>query len=121
MQRIMKKDGQWAEVEDEMAPEALSFYQNQFSGNNLSSDFFLLLNIHTVVTEEVNGRLTAISEEFDIKKVVFELNGTVLVALIVLQYISFRFFGILLELILCVLFNLSFWVARFSNQLLTLI
>ncbi|KAK4729999.1 hypothetical protein R3W88_022987 [Solanum pinnatisectum] len=70
IQRILKADGQWAQGEDEVVVEPISFFQKQFSGTNVQSDFSLLQNILPLVTTEENVLLQAIPKENEIKKVV---------------------------------------------------
>ncbi|XP_049364733.1 uncharacterized protein LOC125829561 [Solanum verrucosum] len=83
VQRIMKADGQWVERDNEVAAEALSFFQNQFAGCNLDNNFSLLQNIQPLVTSEDNELLIAIPEETEIKRVVcWDIVGADIVGIV---------------------------------------
>ncbi|KAH0757835.1 hypothetical protein KY290_021328 [Solanum tuberosum] len=58
LSRIIKEDGQWAEGNEQVAAEAVSFFQKQFSSENVPADFSLLNHVPMLVAKEINRGIT---------------------------------------------------------------
>jgi len=75
VKRILKRDGVWTDDAEEVATEAVAFFQDQFTDVENETELSLIEHIPTLVTDEDNAMLNASPTVEEIKKVVFELNS----------------------------------------------
>ncbi|KAH0695912.1 hypothetical protein KY289_013394 [Solanum tuberosum] len=75
VKRILKRDGVWTNDVEEVATEAVAFFQDLFTDVENEIELSLIENIPTLVTDEDNTMLNASPIVEEIKKVVFELNS----------------------------------------------
>ncbi|XP_060183209.1 uncharacterized protein LOC132613179 [Lycium barbarum] len=73
IKRIQNYDGTWIEGTDNLADEAISFYQKQFTQEPQQEEFSLLEHIQELVTEEDNVVFCSIASLEEVRQVVFEL------------------------------------------------
>lgn len=70
----MNEQGCWLNQKDDIAEEAINFYQKQFIQERDSTDFSLLSHIPKMVTEEDDDLLGEIPGEAEVERAVFSLN-----------------------------------------------
>ncbi|KAH0700880.1 hypothetical protein KY284_015095 [Solanum tuberosum] len=75
VKRILKRDGVWTNDAEEVATEAVAFFQDLFTDVENEIELSLIEHIPTLVTDEDNTMLNASPIVEEIKKVVFELNS----------------------------------------------
>ncbi|XP_059294448.1 uncharacterized protein LOC132047418 [Lycium ferocissimum] len=73
--RIQNADGEWVENLDDIATEAISFYQNQFSQESGVVDSNLLDHIFERILEDQNKFLFAKPTLEEVKNAIFALSG----------------------------------------------
>ncbi|XP_060211838.1 uncharacterized protein LOC132639409 [Lycium barbarum] len=73
--RIQISDGEWIEDKEQLASEAVNFFQQQFSQEEGALDFGMLKHIPQMVSSESNDLLCALPSQEKVKNVVFELKG----------------------------------------------
>lgn len=73
--KIKNSLGCWLEKEDEIATEAVQFFQKQSQQDMDSTDFSLLSHIPEMISEEDNSVLSALPDIEEVKTAVFRLNG----------------------------------------------
>lgn len=73
--KIGKRDGGCTEGREDVAAEAINFFQNQFTAETQNLGLSMLKEIPIRVTDVDNEMLNVMLIEEEIKKVVFELNG----------------------------------------------
>ncbi|XP_060202145.1 uncharacterized protein LOC132630592 [Lycium barbarum] len=76
IKRIQNSDGSWIEDEDQMADEAVHFYSQQFSQEELIRDENLLSLIPVLIDQNRNDFLCQMPSVDEVKKVVFNLSGS---------------------------------------------
>ncbi|XP_060196130.1 uncharacterized protein LOC132625487 [Lycium barbarum] len=76
VKRIQNSDGSWIEDEDQMADEAVNFYSQQFSQEDLIGDENLLSFIPVLVDQNRNDLLCQMPSIDEVKKAVFNLSGS---------------------------------------------
>lgn len=76
LSEITNKQGRLLQNIEEIGKAAVEFFNEQFreSGNN--SDFSMLNLIPNLISAEENDRMTRLPDQFEVKKAVFELNGS---------------------------------------------
>ncbi|XP_060170771.1 uncharacterized protein LOC132601723 [Lycium barbarum] len=78
IRRIQNADGNGIESANEIADEAISFYQKQFSQEsmqNFQSEMAILDHIPSMLSQEENADIVAIPTMEEVKRDVFELSG----------------------------------------------
>ncbi|XP_060210670.1 uncharacterized protein LOC132637628 [Lycium barbarum] len=75
IKRIQNSDGSWIEDEDQMADEAVHFYSQQFSQEELIGDENLLSLIPVLIDQNRNDLLCQMPSVDEVKNVVFNLSG----------------------------------------------
>ncbi|XP_060182578.1 uncharacterized protein LOC132612299 [Lycium barbarum] len=75
IRRIQGQNGVWLEEREEVANEAIRFFQDQFAKEPDPSNFGILDHVPRMVTEEQNDRITALPNQEEVKEIVFKLNG----------------------------------------------
>ncbi|XP_060170505.1 uncharacterized protein LOC132601442 [Lycium barbarum] len=75
IKRIQNSDGIWIEGTNNLADEAISFYQKQFTQEPQQEEFSLLEHIQELVTEEDNIVICSIPSLEEVRQAVFELAG----------------------------------------------
>ncbi|XP_060195138.1 uncharacterized protein LOC132624361 [Lycium barbarum] len=75
IKRIQDQHGVWVEQEPEIIQEAIRFYEDQFTEEQVPNNFELLDNIPKLITAEQNERINQLPEEEEVKKAVFGLNS----------------------------------------------
>ncbi|XP_060211803.1 uncharacterized protein LOC132639368 [Lycium barbarum] len=75
IKRIQNSNGTWIEWTDNLADEAISFYQKQFTQEPQQEEFSLLEHIQELVTEEDNVVFCSIPSLEQVRQAVFELAG----------------------------------------------
>ncbi|XP_060178000.1 uncharacterized protein LOC132607933 [Lycium barbarum] len=78
IRRIQNADGNWTESVNEIADEAISFYQKKFSQDsmqNFQSEMAILDHIPSMISQEENAHIVAIPTMEEVKQAVFELSG----------------------------------------------
>jgi len=75
VKRILTRDDVWTDDAEEVATEAVAFFQDQFTDVENETELSLIEHIPTLVTDEDNAMLNASPTVEEIKKVVFELNS----------------------------------------------
>ena len=79
LKRIQNNQGQWLEDENEIAQEALRFFQEQFQQqpeNRESSRFDILQHVPSMITSGQNEELVASPTKEEVKLAVFGLSST---------------------------------------------
>lgn len=70
---IGKNNVEWALGQEEVATEAIQFYQTHITSKNGNED--MLENINSCITRDDNLKFNSIPLEEEIRRVVFKLNG----------------------------------------------
>ncbi|XP_060210651.1 uncharacterized protein LOC132637602 [Lycium barbarum] len=70
IKRIQNSDGTWIEGTDNLADEAISFYQKQLTQESQQGDFSLLEHIQELVTEEDNDVFCSIPSLEEVRKAI---------------------------------------------------
>nr|XP_016449536.1 PREDICTED: uncharacterized protein LOC107774498 [Nicotiana tabacum] len=73
--RIQDILGNWVEEDDQIAAEAVKFYQEQFREDTIPTTFHIIDHIPSMVTMEQNEKLNNNPTREEIKHAVFGLNG----------------------------------------------
>lgn len=68
------ENGNWIEDEEEIAKEATSFFQKQFTKENYGNDFSALNCIPKLVDDADNEKLLEVPTMKELKEVVFSMN-----------------------------------------------
>lgn len=66
---------QWLEGNDEMAEEAVKYFKAQFKEERFPTDFGIINYVPTMVTQEQNQELVIPPTTYEVKQVIFWLNG----------------------------------------------
>ncbi|XP_019232974.1 PREDICTED: uncharacterized protein LOC109213617 [Nicotiana attenuata] len=75
LKRIQNAEGNWLDDTNEMADEAVRFFQNQFHEDAVPTDFRILDHVPTLVNSGQNMKLTQQPTGEEIKYAVMGLNG----------------------------------------------
>ncbi|XP_019266683.1 PREDICTED: uncharacterized protein LOC109244105 [Nicotiana attenuata] len=75
LKKMRKEDGTWVEGDEEIAHEAISFFQNQFTRENFDNDFSVLGCIPTIIDDADNEKLIAVPTMEELKDVVFSMSS----------------------------------------------
>ncbi|XP_060211853.1 uncharacterized protein LOC132639425 [Lycium barbarum] len=76
LRRIQYANGQWLEIDAEIAEEAIRFYQAQFHETTPPTQFDILEHIPRLVSQEQNAALVDGTTKKEVKCAVFGLNST---------------------------------------------
>ncbi|KAG5574810.1 hypothetical protein H5410_054944 [Solanum commersonii] len=75
LKKIKKDDNTWIEGSDEIAKEAINFFESQFSKDDSHKDFSILNCLPCVINEEDNNILDALPTMAELKEAVFSLSA----------------------------------------------
>ncbi|KAH0773047.1 hypothetical protein KY290_010184 [Solanum tuberosum] len=75
LSRIKKQDGSWLDNTDDIAAEAILFFEQQFSQETTCRDYFILRRLSRVVDEYDNKMLTELPNMEELKEVVFSMSS----------------------------------------------
>ncbi|XP_049393529.1 uncharacterized protein LOC125857915 [Solanum stenotomum] len=73
---IEDRDGNIISEKGQMGEEAVKVFQHQFQEESFERDFSMVENIPQLITSEENDRLTRLPDGKEVKRVVFQLDGT---------------------------------------------
>ncbi|XP_060201759.1 uncharacterized protein LOC132630196 [Lycium barbarum] len=76
LKRIQNSQGQWLDNEEEIAEEAIGFFQAQFHETVIPTQFDILKHVPSMITNEQNEELVAVPTKEEVKHAVFGLNST---------------------------------------------
>ncbi|XP_059292741.1 uncharacterized protein LOC132046197 [Lycium ferocissimum] len=76
IKRIQNSDSSWIEDDDQMSDEAVHFYSQQFSQEELIGDENLLSHIPVLIDQNRNDLLCQMPSVDEVKKFVFNLSGS---------------------------------------------
>ncbi|XP_059306395.1 uncharacterized protein LOC132057811 [Lycium ferocissimum] len=76
IKRIQNSDGSWIEDDDQMVDEAVHFYSQQFSPEELIGDENLFSHIRVLIDQNRNDLLCQMPSVDEVKKAVFNLSGS---------------------------------------------
>lgn len=75
LNRIQNNEGNWIEQDEEIAMEAVKFYEDQFKETAPPTSFEIINHVPTLLDEEQNSLLISQPTKEEVKRVVFGLNG----------------------------------------------
>ncbi|WMV27386.1 hypothetical protein MTR67_020771 [Solanum verrucosum] len=75
LKKIKKNDNTWIEGSDEIAKEAINFFESQFSKDDSHKDFSILNCLPCVINEEDNNIPDALPTMTELKEAVFSLSA----------------------------------------------